>query len=592
MSERANLAIESLGSLFSGLDATARRLSAAEVGRYPVKHAFIAGWRLRAMVAGNVRELDALLDARFPRTPVRVALVDPPPFLTWPHVEQDGLLCLLPEEASVSHVDPVGAAREILLAALDLLEDCVAGRNEEDFRDEFFSYWGRAATDGIQPVVSLLCPSEPSRLIRVWRGRDFNLAADNDETLRRWFVNRHGAWGDRTTSIGLFVGLKRPLLPREYPRTGADVRALLLAQAGLEAGLVERAFADIPDEAILVLGAPTKNGPVLAGLSVTSPGREVISAGSFRPGRLPGPLVVARYLAKGPTSRSVIDRADAEWVHSRGGDPSLSELLGSTVAVLGCGSLGAPVAIMLAQAGVGGVVLVDPDTLSRTNTSRHPLGAVHVGAKKAEALAEHIKRSFPEIRSVTALTTTSDDVLASSPGVLAKCDLVVMTTGRWSSAGALNEWHLNGGRSRPIVHGWLEPHACAAHAVVIAARGGCLQCGFSVVGESILRVTQWPGDQGRREPGCGAVYQAYGPAAVARGAALLAELALDCLRTSPAESRVRVSAIPRRVLERAGGSWTEEWLRVVEGRAEGGIETEQPWTVNPACSECSVKMSA
>ena len=43
--------------------------------------------------------------------------------------------------------------------------------------------------------------------------------------------------------------------------------------------------------------------------------------------------------------------------------PAIARLRNATVAVFGCGSVGAPVAINLARAGVGKLVLVDKQTL-------------------------------------------------------------------------------------------------------------------------------------------------------------------------------------------------------------------------------------
>lgn len=61
----------------------------------------LAGWRLNVDFGDRLRRLDLILPAGFPRVPPKVVLVDRPPFLTWPHVEEDGVLCLLPDSAEV-----------------------------------------------------------------------------------------------------------------------------------------------------------------------------------------------------------------------------------------------------------------------------------------------------------------------------------------------------------------------------------------------------------------------------------------------------------------------------------------------------------
>ena len=51
-------------------------------------------------------------------------------------------------------------------------------------------------------------------------------------------------------------------------------------------------------------------------------------------------------------------------------------LLDSTVLVFGLGGLGSPASHYLASAGVGKLVLVDPDTVDRTNLQRQTLYSI------------------------------------------------------------------------------------------------------------------------------------------------------------------------------------------------------------------------
>lgn len=70
-------------------------------------------------------------------------------------------------------------------------------------------------------------------------------------------------------------------------------------------------------------------------------------------------------------------------------------LAGETVSVVGCGSVGSAVADMLVRAGVGRIVLVDPETLAVENVGRHVLTAKDVGLPKAVALAGHLREIDP-----------------------------------------------------------------------------------------------------------------------------------------------------------------------------------------------------
>jgi hypothetical protein len=60
-------------------------------------------------------------------------------------------------------------------------------------------------------------------------------------------------------------------------------------------------------------------------------------------------------------------------------------LSSKSVLVLGCGALGADVAITLAKAGVGKLILVDPDFISAGNVIRHAAGLPATGLAKVDA---------------------------------------------------------------------------------------------------------------------------------------------------------------------------------------------------------------
>lgn len=84
------------------------------------------------------------------------------------------------------------------------------------------------------------------------------------------------------------------------------------------------------------------------------------------------------------------------------GDDGMAKLKNATVAVFGLGGVGGYVVEALARCGIGGLVLVDHDTLSITNINRQILATRKtVGMDKAEAARQRVAEIDPEIR-VTA----------------------------------------------------------------------------------------------------------------------------------------------------------------------------------------------
>ena len=69
----------------------------------------------------------------------------------------------------------------------------------------------------------------------------------------------------------------------------------------------------------------------------------------------------------------------------------------ATVAVCGLGGLGSNIAILLARAGIGKLILCDFDRVDITNLHRQQYKASQIGMYKTKALAENLKEIAPYI---------------------------------------------------------------------------------------------------------------------------------------------------------------------------------------------------
>ncbi|MBR5156607.1 MAG: thiamine biosynthesis protein ThiF [Clostridia bacterium] len=79
----------------------------------------------------------------------------------------------------------------------------------------------------------------------------------------------------------------------------------------------------------------------------------------------------------------------------------------ATVAICGLGGLGSNIAIALARAGIGKLLLIDFDRVDITNLHRQQYKANQIGCYKADALAENLREIAPYtvIRTVTEKIT-------------------------------------------------------------------------------------------------------------------------------------------------------------------------------------------
>jgi sulfur-carrier protein adenylyltransferase/sulfurtransferase len=569
----------------------ARRF-ADEEARAVEGRSFAAGWQLTVETPLAQRRLNVYVDHQFPLSVPRFVVMDRPPFPAWPHVEEDGLLCL--SNSGVRKFrQPENVIGELLQEAYRLIRDCESGANENDFRTEFYSYWNRVTADG-QRIRSLLEPHGPSRIVHLWRGETRPVVGESEQQVLAWLRK----WGGNkpqfdNTDEACLLWIDKPLLPREYPNTAADLYRLAGSVPGGKE-LLHRLAKSPTGPFYFLIGAESGNGPCLAAIRTTKPVSTDVrgkkrdrSSNGFRPGRIPASLQAIRLFSSGaPATRLRVERVDAEWIHGRGHDPRQKELQSKTVILFGCGSVGAPLGHQLAMAGVGRIILVDPEKLTWANVGRHPLGADHVDSYKAVALAEIWQKAYPHAQ-FEGFAMASHDFLKKHPELVSAADLLVCAVADWKAELELSLRQQSGEIGAPVLYAWTEPNACAGHAVVLFPGRACLQCGFEVSGESKLRVTEWPeGKKEETEPACGAIFQPYGPIELLGTISVAARLALDALLKKVSVPTHRVWAGPERLLLDAGGVWSAQWINGDPNRRKGAFEEERVWEKDPRCGVC------
>jgi molybdopterin/thiamine biosynthesis adenylyltransferase len=130
-------------------------------------------------------------------------------------------------------------------------------------------------------------------------------------------------------------------------------------------------------------------------------------------------------------------------------DAGQQRLARSRVMVLGLGGLGSPVATYLAGAGVGRLVLVDPDAVDVSNLHRQILHRSNtVGLAKTESARLTLQALNPDVDIVTHECRLSADALREA---LREVDLVVDGTDNFESRFELNRACVALGK--PLVYG-------------------------------------------------------------------------------------------------------------------------------------------
>ncbi len=110
-----------------------------------------------------------------------------------------------------------------------------------------------------------------------------------------------------------------------------------------------------------------------------------------------------------------------EWIQAlddRHGIEFEKKISSTTVAVCGLGGLGSNIAISLARAGIGKLILVDFDKVDITNLHRQQYKANQIGMCKTEALQNNLKEINPyletKIHTICLDESNAKDVLADA----------------------------------------------------------------------------------------------------------------------------------------------------------------------------------
>lgn len=564
----------------------ARPLTEGELQRYKANDAR-CGWRLDVAILEQVVGLDLVVDGRFPRSRPRVALAETPAFPSYPHVEEDGRLCIIADSDEFDHSQPIAIVKAVLGGAAEILEQGIAGTNHTEFQSEFLSYWNPTAKGAA--IQSLVDPCGETRRVKLWRSKAGYFVAEDRATLNAWLTNRvgKGLQRDAECSSAFLLWFDQPLLPSEYPNIPEDVRALAAKSGEAVSSAFDSFLGHEQQDWVVLLGAETDNGPCFAAVTIKvhmghGRNRSRRTKG-FRRGKAP-PAVILEQARHGVLARHRIERADPWWIHGRDGNADLSTLRISRVAMVGCGSLGSPIARLLAQAGVGEIDLVDPDQVKLENTSRHILGAEQYHQNKATALAQRLQHDFPHSRA-TGHPSGWQKIAGERPEIFQQADLVVSSIGSWSQEGEFNARQIETGHPATTLYAWAEPYAAAGHAVLIGNTGGCFACGLSPTGAALFRVADFPGQTLQREAACGNHFQPYGASEITAVASMAADLALDFLLGRAASATYRITSGREKAIARTGGVWTEDWRTTTEERPSATM-VERVWRQDFACSVC------
>lgn len=560
-------ALEAFHRAVEGRWAGARRLGHEELkARFPEGSSFASGWRLPAGDLGIAEDLILVLGGMFPHELPRVGFAQAPPIAAYPHVEANGLFCIVPPGSITHYPIDIRHAEFLVDDAVKLIAATQRGERDQDFVEEASTYWTLdKAYKGEDFWLVSPAPETSRELVGTGVGEHLLIAARPD-ALERWMAGVGRKLGKDKPIPVAFIAFEAPLYPRDYPKGAAELVALV-QRAGADASRVLEGLARPGRRLPVVLSFKHGERPTLLGLALDIPkyvegsykARVPIWQG-FREETVPGDRVLQlTATAQTAVKRSTITEVHRRALLTRTTGRGSQDFSNASVIVIGCGSLGSAVAMMLAQSGVGRLRLVDPELLGWQNVGRHVLPGTYVGNFKARALAQHMRAYFPDL-DVEPTTSSWEAAWQEDPDVFDSMDLIVSALGEWSSESLLNQLTTHGPEVPPVIFGWLEAFGLAGHAVSVMPGGGCLRCLTDDYGRFVAHVAHFDGEPPiEREAGCSVVFQPFGAPSVAPVATLVTDAALDALRGN-LRSEHRTWVGPIDAFDRAGALISKMWF--------------------------------
>lgn len=242
----------------------------------------------------------------------------------------------------------------------------------------------------------------------------------------------------------------------------------------------------------------------------------------------------------------LLNRHNKEYLLERGG-ASLN-LNNKSVAVIGCGSVGSEVTMLVAKSGVGSLKLVDGDLLDADNIYRHSLGGRYLNFKpsdkdrkvrkysKVSALAKELSVNLPHINIETFSHSLSVENIKS---VITGVDLVIVAIGNPSTSLLINS-SLKEHKFNNVIFCWNEPHGYGGHSIALNLEEVCLECVFYANSDSgsSIHLVEFGQPISRNLTGCAGVFTPFSYLDSTKTATLAAQQAITFLTSGIIASHV------------------------------------------------------
>lgn len=562
---------EKIDSYLSSFDA--RKLTSREIDVYKKAKdiSVTCGWSIPTDILYKGKILDFhLMFTEYSSIPnVYVQHEDFIP-LNFPHVENFGKLCIWSENV-VADLKNLDYLQELLTDAVKLLNKVINGQITKDFESEFESYWLFNANNLQNKDLAKLnlCKNFSREIAFYPLSNSRYLFCENVdemqytlEYLNQKTITEKAKIASLKAKKTCLINMPRTIHPNEYPKTIYELLQLIEKDFPHNytdiRELIAKAISNPTiSQPQILLCFDTVNGRALVGLRLAHGILHRNRSNSYLDGyrsSLPIDVLFSR-MGQIKFFGRLINRIDSSWMIGRDKNKELTNIRKHKVAVVGCGSVGSSVAMLLIKSGIEDLILIDGDILSTANLSRHELDQRYIGVNKAIAMKYYLESIFPfaKIKSFSQNFNNQDEIVHSFQNV----DLIISCTSNWYAEQQL--LNLQTDFQCPIIFGSVEPHAMAGHAIINLPETNAYNSLYNLSGSEIgslkNTVCLWDNDTLEKIPACAGEFQPYGAIELGFITSMIAKKALDIIKNSAELSTHSIWLGDTNQLNELNGSW-------------------------------------
>ena len=421
-----------------------------------------------------------IFDAVFPFSLPRVLLLEDDQIGRIPHVNIEGVLCIDESDSIIVDYkrpeDLIGCTIE---SAVELLDSGSLKINRMELIDEYEGFFEYISDHIPGNVIGTDTPQKV--YLKLWRPKN-----GKQSDGKPFFIQGDGLplpdCYSNFSKTSSFQTIKSIYIPTDYSMLPPQGKQGLDAEYIYQ--LIEQVGARHSNTISKIIGkiSPSRQFYILFGLPRSKGTRSMVLFGLKSKKLLPHPL--KEKSLKWEIKPYLINRHDREYLLERGGaDLNLSN---AKVAIIGCGSVGSEIALMLAKAGVGHLTLIDHDILEIDNIYRHRLGGSDLnylpdtktgkvnGWYKVWALSRSLEKDLPHTK-IEAVPKRVEEIVDGNE--LKNVDVIISAVGSPSMNLFLNRKFKNL-KFKKIIYCWNEAASAGGHALAINLDSTCYECQF------------------------------------------------------------------------------------------------------------------